>query len=78
MTADTLVINVSRDWETACDVQGRFMGHPRAATDVLDCGARCRQVRAMGGDCYDFCPFHPAGWRWLWATPPARASPQHS
>jgi phosphoserine phosphatase RsbU/P len=53
---DTLVVDVSRDWETACDVQARFMRHPAAITDALSCSARCRQIRALGGDCYDFLP----------------------
>ena len=27
MTSDTVVLDVSRDWATACDVQERFMQH---------------------------------------------------
>lgn len=56
MTSDTVVLDVSRDWLTACDVQERFMQHTRPAVDTLSCSARCRQVRALGGDFYDFMP----------------------
>jgi len=56
MSTDTAIIDVSHDWITACDIQERFMRRPGDAMDVLDCGARCRQVRALGGDCYDFLP----------------------
>ncbi|HYK89408.1 MAG TPA: PP2C family protein-serine/threonine phosphatase [Acidobacteriota bacterium] len=56
MATDTLVVDVSWDWATACDVQERFMRHTAPAIDTLDYGARCRQLRALGGDCYDFLP----------------------
>lgn len=56
MTSDALVVDVSRDWATACDVQQRFMQGLDPAIDTLDYSARCRQVRALGGDCYDFVP----------------------
>jgi sigma-B regulation protein RsbU (phosphoserine phosphatase) len=45
-----------REWETAFDVQQRFMQHPGPAIANLDYSARCRQVHALGGDCYDFAP----------------------
>lgn len=32
------------------------MQHPGATTDALSYSARCRQVRALGGDCYDVLP----------------------
>ncbi|MGB7845997.1 MAG: PP2C family protein-serine/threonine phosphatase [Candidatus Acidiferrum sp.] len=54
MTSDTVVLDVTRDWTTACDVQERFMQHARPTTDTLSYSARCRQVRALGGDFYDF------------------------
>lgn len=51
-----MVIDVSRDWAAACDVQERFLQIPGATMDALSYSARCRQVRALGGDCYDFIP----------------------
>jgi len=56
MTSDALVVDVSRDWAIACDVQQRFMQGLNPAVGALDYGARCRQVRELGGDCYDFAP----------------------
>jgi phosphoserine phosphatase RsbU/P len=56
MQSETMVVDVSRDWAVACDVQERFMQTPRAGIDALAYSARCRQVRALGGDCYDFMP----------------------
>ncbi len=51
-----MVLDVSRDWVTACDVQERFMQRTGPTLDTLSYGARCRQVRALGGDFYDFMP----------------------
>lgn len=56
MTTDEVVVDVSQDWILACDVQQRFMQGPRRNTGSMDYSARCRQVRALGGDCYDFMP----------------------
>lgn len=56
MITDTLVVDVSRDWLMACDVQQRFMHGLDPAIDALDYSARCRQVHELGGDCYDFTP----------------------
>ena len=56
MTIDTIVIDVSQDWATACDVQQRFMHCTAPALDTLSYGARCRQLGALGGDCYNFFP----------------------
>jgi len=56
MTTDDVVVDVSQDWVLACDVQQRFMEGPRRTSDSMDYSARCRQVRALGGDCYDFMP----------------------
>jgi len=56
MTTDTVIMDVSQDWVTACDVQQRFMQPPGATIDVLSYSARCLQVRALGGDCYDVLP----------------------
>jgi sigma-B regulation protein RsbU (phosphoserine phosphatase) len=54
--SDTIVVDVSQDWETACDVQQGFMQHPAPAAEGVSYSARCRQLRALGGDCYDFIP----------------------
>jgi sigma-B regulation protein RsbU (phosphoserine phosphatase) len=56
MTTDELVVDVSQDWILACDVQQRFMQGLGRKSDSVDLSARCRQVRALGGDCYDFMP----------------------
>ena len=56
MRSGTVVLDVSRDWTTACDVQERFMQHAGPTIDTLRYSARCRQVRALGGDFYDFVP----------------------
>ncbi len=56
MRSDAFVMENCREWATACDVQQRFMQHPVPAIDTLDYSARCRQVRELGGDCYDFVP----------------------
>jgi phosphoserine phosphatase RsbU/P len=56
MTTDTVIMDVSQDWVTACDVQQRFMQHPDATINDLSYSARCRQVCALGGDCYDVLP----------------------
>lgn len=56
MTSDAVVVDVSRDWMTGCDVQERFMRGLHPAIDRLDYSARCRQLLALGGDSYDFAP----------------------
>jgi phosphoserine phosphatase RsbU/P len=56
MTMDDVVVDVSQDWVLACDVQQRFMQGLGRTSDSADYSARCRQVRALGGDCYDFMP----------------------
>jgi phosphoserine phosphatase RsbU/P len=56
MTSDEVVVDVSREWATACDVQERFMQHVGPTIRTLSYSARCRQVRALGGDFYDFMP----------------------
>ena len=56
MTSDDVVVDVSQDWVLACDVQRRFMESLRTAGGSVDYSARCRQFRALGGDCYDFQP----------------------
>ena len=56
MTTEEMVVDVSQDWVLACDVQQGFMQAPCTVSDSLDYGARCRQIRALGGDCYSFIP----------------------
>lgn len=56
MTAEEMVVDVSQDWVLACDVQQGFMQAPSSGSDAFDYSARCRQVRALGGDCYNFLP----------------------
>ncbi|MFY9805131.1 MAG: PP2C family protein-serine/threonine phosphatase [Candidatus Acidiferrales bacterium] len=56
MMSDAQVLDVSWDWMTACDVQERFMRQAGPAIGTLSYSARCRQMRALGGDFYDFMP----------------------
>ena len=56
MTTDEMVVDVSQDWVLACDVQQRFMNGPGRKTGPTDYSGQCRQVRALGGDCYEFAP----------------------
>ncbi|HTS38687.1 MAG TPA: PP2C family protein-serine/threonine phosphatase [Candidatus Solibacter sp.] len=56
MMTDQMVVDVSQDWILACDVQKGFMQAPSTINDSLDYSARCRQIRALGGDCYSFIP----------------------
>jgi sigma-B regulation protein RsbU (phosphoserine phosphatase) len=58
MMTDENVLDVSQDWVLACDVQQRFMQGPDLGRIIrsADFSAQCRQVRALGGDCYDYMP----------------------
>src|SRR5579883_1140315 len=57
MMAPGTVVDVSEDWAIACDVQQRFMQHPKpAANSAIRYSAQCRQMRAVGGDFYDVLP----------------------
>ncbi len=56
MITDSMVVDVSQDWAVACDLQERFMEVPYAKTQGLTYSARCRQMRALGGDCFTFLP----------------------
>ena len=53
---DEFPVDVSQDWMLACAVQQRFMQGLGRSSRSLDYSARCRQVRTLGGDCYDFTP----------------------
>jgi phosphoserine phosphatase RsbU/P len=61
MTTEEMVVDVSQDWALACDVQQGFMQAPSTVSNSFDYSARCRQVRALGGDCYNFTPLNDDG-----------------
>jgi phosphoserine phosphatase RsbU/P len=54
MVSDASVVDVTEDWASACDVQHRFMQHLPPAIDNLAYSARCRQLRELGGDFFEF------------------------
>ncbi len=54
MISESLVVDVSQDWVAASGLQERFMEIPCAKAHRLNCHARCRQLRALGGDCFHF------------------------
>jgi phosphoserine phosphatase RsbU/P len=54
MTTNEMVVDVSQDWLLACDVQQGFMQAPCTVSKSFEYSARCRQVRVLGGDCYNF------------------------
>lgn len=54
MITDDVVVDVSQDWLQACSVQERFMRGTARSHCRTDYAACCRQMRALGGDCYDF------------------------
>ena len=54
MATKEMVMDVSQDWLQACSVQERLMRVPARANGRLDLSVSCRQLRALGGDCYDF------------------------
>ena len=56
MITESVVVDVSQDWVVACGLQERFMEIPCAKTQRLTYHARCRQMRALGGDCFHFVP----------------------
>jgi phosphoserine phosphatase RsbU/P len=54
MATESVVVDVSQDWLVACGLQERFMEIPCVKTQSLTYNARCRQLRALGGDCFHF------------------------
>jgi sigma-B regulation protein RsbU (phosphoserine phosphatase) len=56
MITESVVVDVSQDWVAACGLQERFMEIPCPKAQRLTCSARCRQMRALGGDCFHFVP----------------------
>jgi phosphoserine phosphatase RsbU/P len=56
MTTEDLMVDVSQDWALASNVQQRFMQGLGRNRGSVDSSAHCRQLQALGGDCYDFMP----------------------
>ena len=56
MITEPRVVDVSQDWIMACSLQARFMENPYDKTQRLAYDARCRQMRALGGDCFHCFP----------------------
>ncbi len=56
MIPDSVAVDVSEDWAVASDVQARFMQSAAPRMRTLMYSARCRQMRDLGGDCFDFLP----------------------
>ena len=56
MLSETMIVDVSRDWVLACDVQQRFMQSLDRMAGTLDYSGQCRQLQALGGDCFGFSP----------------------
>jgi phosphoserine phosphatase RsbU/P len=56
MITESIVVDVSQDWVAACGLQERFMEISCAKAQRLTYHARCRQMRALGGDCFHFVP----------------------
>ena len=50
------VVETCSEWMAASEVQQRFLQYLEPAIDTLNYSARCRQVRELGGDAYDFVP----------------------
>src|SRR5947209_12017318 len=54
MITESVVVDVSQDWVVASGLQERFMAIPCDETQTLTYNDRCRQMRALGGDCFQF------------------------
>jgi hypothetical protein len=54
MTTEDMVVDVSQDWLQACSVQEHFMRGPALNNCWVNLSASCRQMRALGGDYYNF------------------------
>ena len=61
MITESVVVDVSQDWVAACALQERFMEIPCAKAQRLTYHARCRQMRALGGDCFHLVPLPGCG-----------------
>ena len=78
MITESVVVDVSQDWVVACGLQERFMEIPCAKTQRLTYNARCRQMRALGGDCFHFVPLPGRRVALAVAMRPVKAFPQRS
>src|SRR5579875_2798965 len=58
MITESVVVDVSREWVVASGLQERFMEIPSATNQRLTYHGRCRQMRALGGDCFHFVNLH--------------------
>lgn len=56
MIAESVVVDVSQDWVAASGLQERFMEIPYPKVQRLTYNARCRQLHALGGDCFHVVP----------------------
>ena len=56
MATGEMIVDVSQDWVLACDVQQGFMQAVCTLSNSYDYSGRCRQIRALGGDCFGFIP----------------------
>jgi len=48
MMKDTMVVDVSQDWATGCDVQQRFMHCAAPPADGISHAVRCQQLPRAG------------------------------
>jgi len=65
MPTEEMVVDVSQDWALACDVQQGFMLAPCPPNNSFDYAGRCRQNRALGGDCFGFMPLKDDQLAWV-------------
>src|SRR3954452_1899932 len=56
MVIESVIVDVSLDWGVASGLEERFMQAPSGKTQRLTYGGHCRQMRALGGDCFQFVP----------------------
>ncbi len=56
MQSDATVMEIDQDWAAACKSSGGLCRTCCRAIETLSYSARCRQLRDLGGDCYDFVP----------------------
>lgn len=56
MPTSATAMGIDREWQAACDVQRGFMRHSLPEIETLSYSAHCRQLRELGGDCYEFAP----------------------
>src|SRR3974377_1843018 len=51
-----MVVDGNPERVLGCHVQQVFMQAPCSVSESFDYSARCRQIRALGGDCYSVLP----------------------